>query len=49
MGAALGDPLGALIEVLHWSALLASAFTSFLLFRDLADVSQWLVQTPRHT
>lgn len=39
--------MSALIEILHWLSLVASACLSFRLFRDLADLSQWLVQTPR--
>ncbi|MEM7021991.1 MAG: DUF3179 domain-containing (seleno)protein [Pseudomonadota bacterium] len=40
--------MGALIELLHWLSLAAAAYVSFLLFRDLADLSQWIVQTPRN-
>ncbi len=36
-----------LLELLHWVALLSSAFLSFRLFRDLADLSQWVVRTSR--
>ncbi len=39
--------MSALIELLHWLSLVAAAYLSFRLFRDLADLSQWLVQTPR--
>lgn len=39
--------MSALIELVHWLSLVAAAFLSFRLFRDLADLSQWLVQTPR--
>ncbi len=39
--------MSALIELLHWLSLLAAALLSFRLFRDLADLSQWIVQTPR--
>ncbi|MDH3967353.1 MAG: DUF3179 domain-containing protein, partial [Rhodospirillales bacterium] len=39
--------MSALIELLHWLSLIAAAYLSFRLFRDLADLSQWLVQTPR--
>ncbi len=34
-------------EILHWLALAATSVLSFRLFRDLADLSQWIVQTPR--
>ncbi len=36
-----------LLEFLHWFSLLALCYVSFRLFRDLADLSQWIVQTPR--
>lgn len=39
--------MSALIEVLHWASLAAAAAFSFRIFRDLADLSQWLVQAPR--
>ena len=39
--------MGVLIELLHWLSLAAATFLSFRLFRDLADLSQWIVQTPR--
>ena len=36
-----------MIEVVHWAALVAALLVSFRLFRDLADLSQWILQTPR--
>lgn len=39
--------MSAVVEVLHWLALAAVAAFSFRIFRDLADLSQWLVQTAR--
>ena len=39
--------MSVVIELLHWLSLGAAAFLSFRLFRDLADLSQWIVQTPR--
>lgn len=39
--------MSAAVEVLHWLALAAAATFSFRIFRDLADLSQWLVRTAR--
>ena len=39
--------MSVLMELLHWVSLLAATLLSFRLFRDLADLSQWIVQTPR--
>ena len=39
--------MSVLIEMLHWLSLFAAVLLSFRLFRDLADLSQWIVQTPR--
>ena len=39
--------MSVLIDLLHRSSLAATTFLSFRLFRDLADLSQWIVQTPR--
>ncbi len=38
-----------ILEIVHWLSLLTAGYLSLRLFRDLADLSQWLVQTPRHT
>ena len=35
------------VEIGHWLSLAAVAGFSFIIFRDLADLSQWLVQTAR--
>ncbi len=34
-------------ELVFWLGLVVSSYFSFLLFRDLADISQWWLQTPR--
>jgi len=39
--------MSVLIELLHWSSLAVTTLLSSRLFRDLADLSQWIVQTPR--
>ena len=39
--------MSVLIELLHWSSLAATTLLRSRLFRDLADLSQWIVQTPR--
>ncbi len=39
--------MNASIELLHWLSLAAAALLSFRVFRDLADLSQWIIQTPR--
>ncbi|WHI49193.1 DUF3179 domain-containing (seleno)protein [Microbulbifer sp. MLAF003] len=36
-----------LIQCIHWLSLLGCPYLSLRLFRDLADLSQWIVQTPR--
>ncbi len=41
--------MSALIELVHWVSLLAATLVSFRVFRDLADLSQWLLQTARDT
>ncbi len=35
------------MEFLHWVALAASTYIAFRLFRDMADVSQWILDTSR--
>ena len=39
--------MSALVEFAHWVSLAAMAAFSFRIFRDLADLSQWLVRTDR--
>ncbi len=36
-----------LIDLLHWAFLAVALLISLRIFRDLADLSQWVVQTPR--
>ncbi len=36
-----------LVELVHWISLGAAVVLSFRLFRDLADLSQWVVRTSR--
>ena len=36
-----------MVNVVHWSALVAVLLVSFRLFRDLADLSQWILQVSR--
>ena len=36
-----------MIDVVHWAASAAALLVSFRLFRDLADLSQWILQTSR--
>lgn len=38
-----------IINIIHWASLGLSVIISFIIFRDLADVSQWVVKTPRST
>ena len=38
-----------LIEVFHWLSLLTVVYLCFRIFRDLADLSQWILQTSRST
>ena len=35
-----------LIDLLHWAFLAVALLISLRIFRDLADLSQWVVQTP---
>ena len=41
--------MNVLFELVHWVSLLVATNLSLRLFRDLADLSQWIVQTPRGT
>jgi hypothetical protein len=36
-----------MIEVVHWVSLIITTLISFRLFRDLADLSQWVLKTTR--
>ncbi len=36
-----------MIQLLFWTLLLVSVAASFIIFRDLADISQWIVQSER--
>ena len=36
-------------RIVFWSGMLTALAGSFLIFKDLADISQWVIQSPRET